>query len=390
MASRRVQLAQRRKAVGHSQENLAALLGVDRSTVVRWEAADTAPQPWLRPKLAEALGITVHELDGLLDDVSEPTGRGDAFSDARPGMSIRLSDGPRLDAVVEHLREQWHLLVKTDNLLGPRHALSGVLGQLETINELLATAGTAGRPQLVRLAAQYAESASWLYEDSGGAADARHWSGRALEWSIEADDPLMTSWVLFRRSQQAVPSGNAAQVLGLASAARRAALDLLPPMRAALDQQEAQGFALDGDESAAHQKLDDAHTWAATDAVGDARAGHGSFCTAAYIEIQRAGCWLTLGRPERAISLYEATLPGVPDVYRRDRGVALGRLASAYAASGEPEPAATIATEALSIGQEVGSQRTLGVVGAVGKALSGYRQLPAVSQFMRELAAVPR
>ena len=151
MASRRVHLAQRRKAAGHSQENLAALLGVDRSTVVRWEAADTAPQPWLRPKLAEALGITVHELDGLLDDVSERTGRRrDAFSEARPGMSIRLSDGPRLDAVVEHLREQWHLLVKTDNLLGPRHALSGVLGQLETIDELLATAGTAGRPQVDR------------------------------------------------------------------------------------------------------------------------------------------------------------------------------------------------------------------------------------------------
>lgn len=381
-----MRLAQRRKAAGHSQENLAALLGVDRSTVVRWEAGDTAPQPWLRPKLAEALGITVHELDGLLGDVGPTDVRGDSVSESETRMSLRLRDGPRLDAVVEHLREQWHLLVKTDNLLGPRHALSGVLGQFDTINELLATAGPVGRPQVVRLAAQYAESASWLYEDSGGLAEARHWSGRALEWAIEADDSLMTSWVLFRRSQQAVPGGNAAQVLGLAGAARRAAPDLPPPMRAALDQQEAQGFALDGDESAALRKLDDAHTWAAADAAGDARTGHGSFCTATYIEVQRAGCWLTLGRPDRAISLYETTLPGLPHVYRRDRGVALGRLASAYAASGEPEPAATIATEALGIGQEVGSERTLGLVRAVGKTLSGYRQLPAVSQFIRELA----
>ncbi|MDX6239882.1 MAG: hypothetical protein QOG10_4697, partial [Kribbellaceae bacterium] len=300
-----MRLAQRRKAAGHSQESLAAQLGVDRSTVVRWEAADTAPQPWLRPKLAEALGITVSDLVGLLDEVIALTET--SVSDPRSGMPVMLRDGPRLDAVVEHLREQWHLLVKTDNLLGPRHALSGVLGQLNTINELLATAGTVGRPQVVRLAAQYAESASWLYEDSGGEAEARHWSGRALEWAIEADDPLMTSWVLFRRSQQAVPGGNAAQVLGLAGAARRAAPDLLPPMRAALDQQEAQGLALDGDETAAHRKLDDAHAWAATDAAGDARTGHGSFCTASYIEVQRAGCWLTLGKPDRAISLYEAT-----------------------------------------------------------------------------------
>jgi hypothetical protein len=79
-----------------------------------------------------------------------------------------------------------------------------------------------------------------------------------------------SSTAIPRRSQQAVPSGNAAQVLGLAGAACRAAPDLLPPMRAALDQQEAHGFALDGDEAAAHRKLDDAHTWAATD-VGSAR-----------------------------------------------------------------------------------------------------------------------
>ena len=389
MASRRVRLAQRRKAAGLSQERLAAQLGVDRSTVVRWEAADTAPQPWLRPILADALGITVDELGALLDEVDEGIHPGDGLLTDRPTSSIQLGNGPRLDAVVEHLREHWHLLVKTDNLLGPRHALGGVLAQLDTINELLKTAATSGRPQVVRLAAQYAESASWLYEDSGGTAEALHWSGRALEWAIESDDSLMTAWVLFRRSQQAVPSGNAGQVLGLAAAARRASPDLLPPMRAAIDEQEARGFALDGDETAAQRKLDDAHTWAATDVVGDARTGHGSFCTASYIELQRAACWLTLGRPARAIELYEATLPGLPEVYRRDRGIALGRLASAYTATGEPEVAAQTATEALAIGQEVGSARTLGVVRAVGERLGTHRRLPAVAHLMRELAMEP-
>jgi transcriptional regulator with XRE-family HTH domain len=385
MASRRVRLAQRRKAAGLSQEALAARLGVDRSTVVRWEAADTAPQPWLRPMMAEALGISSDELGALLDEVQEQSLQDGNMATSHPPASTRFADGPRLDAVVEHLREHWHLLVKTDNLLGPRHALGGVLAQLSTIDELLMTANTAGRPQVVRLATQYAESASWLYEDSGGMTEARYWSGRALEWAIEADDSLMTSWVLFRRSQQAAPTGNAAQVLGLAAAARRAAADLPSPMRAAISQQEALGLALEGDETAAHRKLDEAHTWAATDAAGDARAGHGSFCTASYIEVQRAGCWLTLGKPERAIRLYEATLPGVPDVYRRDRGVALGRLARAYAANGQPDAAASTATEALTIGKEVGSARTLGVVRSVGTALSGHRKLPSVAQFMREL-----
>ncbi|HWH01722.1 MAG TPA: helix-turn-helix transcriptional regulator [Pilimelia sp.] len=54
---RRRNLAVRRKTVGLSQEQLAEVMGVDRSTVVRWERADTEPQPWLRPRLAAAGGI---------------------------------------------------------------------------------------------------------------------------------------------------------------------------------------------------------------------------------------------------------------------------------------------------------------------------------------------
>lgn len=67
MASKRQRFAQRRKAVGLSQEELAERLGVERSTVVRWENGDTYPQPWLRPKIARALQISVEQLDHLLD-----------------------------------------------------------------------------------------------------------------------------------------------------------------------------------------------------------------------------------------------------------------------------------------------------------------------------------
>lgn len=70
MAAKRVGLAQRRKSAGYSQEKLAERLGVERSTVVRWETAESEPQPWVRPKLAAALGVTPSELQVLLDDIT--------------------------------------------------------------------------------------------------------------------------------------------------------------------------------------------------------------------------------------------------------------------------------------------------------------------------------
>lgn len=69
VATKRADLIRRRRAVGLSQEALAAALGVDRSTVVRWEAGDTDPQPWVRPQLARRLGISIESLAKLLHDI---------------------------------------------------------------------------------------------------------------------------------------------------------------------------------------------------------------------------------------------------------------------------------------------------------------------------------
>lgn len=66
MAPKRSQLAQRRKAVGHTQESLAEKLQVDRTTVVRWESGDCEPQPWVRRSLAAALDVTLDRLATLL------------------------------------------------------------------------------------------------------------------------------------------------------------------------------------------------------------------------------------------------------------------------------------------------------------------------------------
>jgi transcriptional regulator with XRE-family HTH domain/tetratricopeptide (TPR) repeat protein len=497
MGGKRYRLAERRKAVGLSQERLAEIVGVDRSTVVRWERADTRPQPWHRPRLARALKVSVEELATLLTEVDSndrldyenlqallgtqrvqvaepaeanrvakfrelqdrqaddapsveviagtveplpafplslegaspepgpdtvvlrlqldgrevvvPLGRRlllqagvgslvEAFALGQQFNALRdlaqepclvegltITSPAHLEQILIHLREQWHALVKTDNLLGPRFALAGVLNQISVVEALRSVLRDEQRLEVVQLGAQYAESAAWLYEDAGNMAQARYWTSRAMEWAYEGDDQRMLAWTIFRRSQQAAATPDAAQAIGLAQAARRKEEQLATPTRAAIRVQEAYGHALDGNEQASQRLLDEAHTWAASDTVGDAHEGHGSYCTPGHIEMQRANCWLTTGKPSKAIRLYEDTIRTLPPVYQRNRAAALSRLAVAYLAEGQLEQAASTAHTALPVARSSGARRILEEIKGVGAALVPHRPLQPVAALLDDL-----
>jgi len=83
--TKRDRLAQRRKALGLTQEALAGLLGVERSTVVRWERGETEPAPWIQPRLAKALRVSADRLQELL--VSD--------GGSRPALSHGAAEVPR-------------------------------------------------------------------------------------------------------------------------------------------------------------------------------------------------------------------------------------------------------------------------------------------------------
>jgi len=68
---RRAALVGARKAAGYTQEGLAAALHIDRSTVIRWEAVDHSPLPYLRPRLARLLGQSQERLRELIDEDSD-------------------------------------------------------------------------------------------------------------------------------------------------------------------------------------------------------------------------------------------------------------------------------------------------------------------------------
>jgi DNA-binding XRE family transcriptional regulator len=66
MTARRIRFAARRKAMSLTQEELAGHLGVDVSTVRRWERGQSEPQPWMREKIARTLQVSLALLDELL------------------------------------------------------------------------------------------------------------------------------------------------------------------------------------------------------------------------------------------------------------------------------------------------------------------------------------
>ncbi|WP_031521985.1 hypothetical protein [Streptomyces sp. NRRL F-5123] len=307
-----------------------------------------------------------------------------------PPRPAAPSDGAHVEAATEHLREMWHSLVRADNLFGPRHALAAVRQQLHLLDHLLGQAGGEQRVELLRLAARYAESAAWLHEDSADLPNASAWTGRAMEWATESGDQAMVAWTLFRKSQQATTRGNAAQSVSLAQAVLRNEPVLTPSMRASALQQAAHGHALDGDERACHSLLDEAHSFAAsTETKGDARSGHGDFCTPGYIEIQRANCWLALRRPDLAVPVFERTLDHIPDAYQRDKGFAQARLSKAYAETGRYEESAESAASALATARSSGSLRTMHETVAAVNVLGAAHTSPAVTMLFDSISDEP-
>jgi tetratricopeptide (TPR) repeat protein len=335
-------------------------------------------------ELVDAGGLLVAlSVGSLADPTEEDTA---PLADAAR-LRLDALTAAQLDELIAHLSAQWHALVKTDNMLGPRHALDAVHAYLGVIVALLRTARPPIRQKVLPLGARYAESVAWLHEDAGDLPSARFWTGRSMEWAVEGGDRLMVSWTLFRRSQQAMVTRDPAQIVGLASAARRRARGLAGPMRAAILQQEAHAHALDGAERDCQKALDRAHDLAAEpDDPGDASNGHGSFCTPAYLEMQRGICWLTLAQPAKAVTALEAAIGSLPPVYRRDRGVGLSQQAAAFAALGEPAAAAVAAAKALDIAQDSGSGRILRMIVPVAGALEPYRHLEPVAELRTALA----
>lgn len=70
---RRQKLVEARKAAGKTQEQVAHDVGVDRTTLSKWERGESTPYPQQRASYAEALGVTLSELAAMLSSLPADT-----------------------------------------------------------------------------------------------------------------------------------------------------------------------------------------------------------------------------------------------------------------------------------------------------------------------------
>lgn len=163
--------------MGFTQEKLAEHLGLERSTVGRWERGSETPQPWNQPSLARALGVSQDVLVDLLNP--EPVG-GD-----QPTNGRALPAGSRITAVDFNCPdwyqpEQVSVLEPPWSITGTLHVLHNVAGGLMDRRGFLIITGAT----LVGLANHWG--------------DALADSGRPIPASLEARHSRLSATVLDR------------------------------------------------------------------------------------------------------------------------------------------------------------------------------------------------
>lgn len=373
-------LAKRRRTLGYSQEKLAQLLGVDRTTVGRWECGRIDPQPVQRRGLARVLEVSLEELDALLApsraEGQESDGRlpGEPSKAGDPDEMIRreflriltisgaltVLPAEEAEALVEgvhrgtpadfaRMNSRLWQVYRLARSKGSVHPV--IRDQLTTLNDALACHAGGPRP-LLNAAADLFQLAGEVAFDGSRYADAA--ASYSLAASVSKDAEAYDLWAcaLVRHAYVDMSErryGQATQMLG--AAARLAARgDSNLPTRQWVASVRAEAYAGLGDLDACERAMEQAESVLGLE--GDsANAGWLRFDGARLTE-ERGSRYVQLGRldlAERALrgALEQSALaPG--QSYRR-RGAVLTDLAAIGAKRRDAEQVVSYGNEAIGL-----------------------------------------
>ncbi|GAA2061477.1 hypothetical protein GCM10009839_85640 [Catenulispora yoronensis] len=335
MPTKRRRFAERRKALGFTQETLAEALGVERSTVVRWELGGTDPQPYIRPKLARILEVSTRELMTLLRTPAT-TPAGTVSLPAPSELEVIDSDMNRRELL--QLLSIAGALVAVPQLDGAeRHVMPESIDELEQMNShlwqafalsqskravyplvrqqlgLLTAAlernqGIATHEKLCALAGDLFQLAGEVFFDSNRLVDAGHCYTLAASASKEAKAFDLWACALTRHAFVAMSEQHFTQTLPLLNVASSLAKrgDNQLSTRYWVAQVRAQALAGAGDFDGCSRALDEAETVSAM--TGAFQNGGWLRFDDSRLAEERGRCYIELGHPDRAESALIAAL----------------------------------------------------------------------------------
>ena len=272
-----------------------------------------------------------------------------------------LADAGIVDPLTRMLAAQR----EAEDFAGSAVFIGPVVAQLATIGKIVIDARGKARPQILDVAAQWAEYGGWLHTSAGDGTHARDWFDRALEWATDAGNTTLVATTLSFKGHLAFLQGNVGPMLGLTQAAQRDRSIWIGQL--AFDaHQEALALALMGEAEAAIRKVDEGTELAlrANERVAT-WPPWAYYYTLPLYTAERGLVYRYLGRDSRAhnelaVTTLNSALEDMGEARSAEwAGEYIYHLAAAYMRAGSPDMAVRSAMEILEIARSKESELLL-------------------------------
>jgi transcriptional regulator with XRE-family HTH domain len=356
-----------------SQNRIAAAAHISHSYLSQLVNGERSPSP----QVVRALDRALHadgQLTDLLIAAASPDDR-DLLVDA---VANPRRVGPdTIDALTRVLAGQRHL----DDVAGSATMLGPVAAQMAAITTMVVEVAGPTRPDLLYVAAQWAQFCGWLHTSLGKWPDARVWFARAAEWATEHGDRDLLATTVSYQAHVAWLTCQWAPAVGLARAALRDPA-VYPGQRAYDAYAAARGLAALGEVDAALPLLDFGDQLAdATNRYTGAVPAWQYYRAPWLWRLERGLVWLYVARHRPvaaagAVADLTAGLEGMPPEMRGADWAAeyMGHLGSALMVADDLDEAGAVLDRARFVAEATGSGRVLQLVRGRQRRLAGLRR----------------
>ncbi len=380
MAQRRQRLTQRRKLLGFSQERLAEAIGVERSTVVRWELGGTEPRPWQRPRLATALEVSLEELESLLATQPKDDSESERLEFALQNpASVDLVAVAHLAQEVERLNGEYDSAPSASLLAGAAHAHSQVtLLRSHAPNARI-------RRELSISAAESATLMGQLVWDASQRRDhavALRYFDQAIEAAREIRDPVLEAHAHLRKGfvalygtkdpKEGLRLCNETTIVGASASNVLAGLGFL---------HVGEAHALMGERQECEKALGEAERRFSRIHPDD-EAIH-MFSPSQFGRLA-GSCYLFLGVNDKAERTLAQTARMLVE-WKKSQSIVLGNLTLAYIRQGKLEEACSTLHEAIDLIEATRGGGGLNIAFTAGRELAPWRHEPWVQEISDRL-----